>query len=78
MQNKSEYETLLHLQKNGNFPEHIDLKSFISCINNTTSELPPLQSGNFRSFEKKRILGQTSQTTRSISSNFDMWCSTKK
>ncbi len=53
MQRKLEYETLLHLQKNGNFPENIDLKSFISCNNNTSSLLPPLQSVNMRSFEKK-------------------------
>ncbi len=44
MQQKIEYETLLHLQKNGNFPSHIDLNSLIPDNNTADAEQPPIQS----------------------------------
>ncbi len=48
-----EYETLLHLQKNGNFPSHIDLNSLIHDNNTVDAEQPPIQSTTVRNSQKE-------------------------
>ena len=56
MQQKMEYETLLHLQKNGNFPSHIDLNSLIHDNNTADAEQPPIQSTTVRNSQKRKRL----------------------
>ena len=77
MQQIMEYETLLHLQKNGNFPSHIDLNSLIHDNNTADAEQPPIQSTTVRNSQKRRRLEKPKKTISSKKSNFDMWCSTK-
>jgi hypothetical protein len=47
-----EYETLLHLQKNGNFLADFDLETLICDNNPTTTEQPPIQSPSVRKNQK--------------------------
>ncbi len=49
---KMEYETLLHLQKNGNFLADFDLETLICDNNPTTTEQPPIQSPSVRKNQK--------------------------
>jgi hypothetical protein len=52
MKQKKEYETLLHLQKNGNFPADFDLETLICDNNPTRKEQPPVQSPSVRKKKK--------------------------
>jgi hypothetical protein len=70
MQQKMEYETLLNLQKNGNFPADFDLEMLICDNDPTTTEQP--QKSKRQRVEKPINITATKKT------NFDMWCSTKK
>ncbi len=76
-QQKMEYETLLHLQKNGNFPSHIDLNSLIHDNNTANVEQPPIQSTTVRNSQKRKGLEKPKNTSATKKPNFDMWCSTK-
>ncbi len=72
MQQKMEYETLLYLQKNGNFPSHIDLNSLIPDNNTADAEQPPIQSTTVRISQKRKRLEKPKNKTSSKKPNFEM------
>jgi hypothetical protein len=76
MQQKLEFDTLLHLQKNGTFPAEINLNNFEPNNNFTNTEQPTVTPAIVRGIKRKRVHLTTNETA-SKQTNFDLWCSTQ-
>ena len=76
MQQKLEFDTLLHLQKNGTFPAEINLNNFEPNNNFTYTEQPTVTPAIVRGIKRKRVHLTTNETASKVT-NFDLWCSTQ-
>ncbi len=76
MQQKLEFDALIHLQKNRSFPAEISLQNFEPNCNLTNTEQPAVFPSIVRGLKRKRVNLKTNETANK-QTNFYLWCSTQ-